>query len=105
MTIDVSSAFLTDFGSYTVARGDSEPTGSLVLHTGEIMGTVRPSCKNGRAVKNHDIPHRWNIEGLEVFNATGTLFGDGKTFMLPLSSHLDAQNGCFAVKETPCRDV
>ena len=98
VTIDVSSAFLTDFGSYTVARGDSEPTGSEVLHTGEIMGTVRPVMQERAGSQGtYDIPTPVAfIEELEVFNATGTLFGDGKTFNVAIEyAYLDAQNGVF----------
>ncbi len=96
VTITIDSADLTDFVSYTLARGEMDPVGSLTLHKGDIKGVVRPLMQErSGSPGTYDIPTPVAfIEGLEIFNAEATLIGEGKTFKVNIEyAYLDAQNG------------
>ena len=98
VSIDVQSAVLEDYVSYTLPLEDSEPVGSLTIESGEIKGIVRPIMQERvGSPGTYDIatPAAY-IEDLEVFNLKGVLLGQGKVFNVEIEyAYLSATNGIF----------
>ncbi len=98
VTIDIQSAILEDYVSYTLPLGDTEPVGSFTIESGEMKGTVRPIMQQRvGSPGTYDIatPAAY-VEDVEVFNLKGVLLGQGKIFNVEIEyAYLTAKNGIF----------
>lgn len=98
VTISISSAELSEFSSYDLPRGESQPSKAVTWHRGTLAGVVEPytgenASDRGRFDIATPLAH---FRDLRATNADVTINAKGMTFRMKVDgANLTAQNGVY----------
>jgi hypothetical protein len=91
----IESTQLTEFSSYGLKAGASEPLGILKIHQGTLDAFVQPATGENLEGGGYVVPTPVaTMEGVRLRNATATLFAQGMLFEIEINdTDLTATNG------------
>jgi hypothetical protein len=91
----IESTELSDFSSYGLKAGASEPLGILKIHQGTLDAFVQPATGENLEGGGYVVPTPVaTMEGVRLRNATATLFAQGMLFEIEINdTNLTATNG------------
>lgn len=98
VTVTESMINFNEFKSYDLDPGETAPSRSITIHSGQAAATVQPILgERSDEPGTFDVPTKVaRLSNISYTNAQLTIVSDGKTFKVPVSSaSLNAFNGSY----------